>query len=59
MRDGLSGSRLTGDTIDAGMMQLQVGIARLDFSNGATVTLQAPAKFEVLSAAELVCTRVS
>lgn len=45
-----SGSRLTGDTIDAGMMQLQVGIARLDFSNGATVTLQAPAKFEVLSA---------
>ena len=31
-------------------MHLQVGIARLDFSNGATVTLQGPAKFEVLSA---------
>ena len=45
-----SGSRLTGDTIAGGMVHLQVGIARLDFSNGATVTLQGPAKFEVLSA---------
>ena len=46
----LSGSRATGDEIGGGMVQLQVGIARLDFSNGATVTLQGPAKFEILSA---------
>ena len=46
----LSGSRATGDAIGGGMVQLQVGIARLDFSNGATVTLQGPAKFEILSA---------
>ena len=46
----LSGSRATGDPIGGGLMQLQVGIARLDFSNGATVTLQGPAKFEILSA---------
>ncbi len=46
----LSGSRATGDSIGGGLVQLQVGIARLDFSNGATVTLQGPAKFEILSA---------
>ncbi|HBV62297.1 MAG TPA: hypothetical protein DEF45_04675 [Rhodopirellula sp.] len=46
----LSGSRAIGDAIGGGMLQLQVGIARLDFSNGATVTLQGPAKFEILSA---------
>ncbi|MGB1707323.1 MAG: FecR family protein [Rubripirellula sp.] len=46
----LSGSRVTGDAVGGGMVQLQVGIARLDFSNGATVTLQGPAKFEILSA---------
>ncbi|MDA7893686.1 FecR family protein [bacterium] len=48
--DWSSGPREIGDAIDGGMMQLQVGIARLDFSNGATVTLQGPAKFEILSA---------
>lgn len=46
----LAGSRVTGDPIDSGMVQLQVGIARLDFSNGATVTLQGPAQFEIISA---------
>ena len=46
----LSGSRETGDAIGDGVVQLEVGIARLDFSNGATVTLQGPAKFEILSA---------
>lgn len=45
-----SGPRVTGDAVGGGMVQLQVGIARLDFSNGATVTLQGPAKFEILSA---------
>jgi hypothetical protein len=45
-----SGPRETGDEIDGGIVQLQAGIARLDFSNGATVTLQGPAKFEILAA---------
>ena len=29
--------------------RLEVGLARLDFRNGATVTLQGPAEFEILS----------
>ncbi|MEM9366583.1 MAG: hypothetical protein AAGD07_11355 [Planctomycetota bacterium] len=40
---------LTGDSISQGKMRLEVGLARLDFRNGATVTLQGPAEFEILS----------
>ncbi len=42
--------RSAGDAIEAGVLQLEVGIVRLDFLNGAAVTLQGPAEFEVISA---------
>ncbi len=42
--------RLLGDPIGRGKIHLKVGLARLDFNNGATVTLQGPAELEVLSA---------
>jgi ferric-dicitrate binding protein FerR (iron transport regulator) len=42
--------RSAGDAIAPGVLQLEVGIVRLDFSNGATVTLQGPSEFEVMSA---------
>ncbi|MEO2033103.1 MAG: FecR domain-containing protein [Planctomycetaceae bacterium] len=45
-----SEERLPGDAIGKGKLHLEVGLARLDFHNGATVTLQGPAEFEVLSA---------
>lgn len=41
---------LLGDLIGKGTLELKVGLARLDFRNGATVTLQGPADFEILSA---------
>jgi anti-sigma factor RsiW len=41
--------RAAGDAIGTGVLQLDVGLVRLDFSNGATVTLQGPAEFEVIS----------
>lgn len=41
--------RQPGDRVGAGVLQLKVGMARLDFDNGATVTLQGPAKMEVVS----------
>lgn len=41
--------RSQGDAIGPEVLQLDVGIARLDFANGATVTLQGPAQFEILS----------
>ncbi|MEO2013205.1 MAG: FecR domain-containing protein [Fuerstiella sp.] len=41
--------RSVGDPIGRGVFQLDVGIARLDFANGASVTLQGPARFEVLT----------
>jgi len=37
-----------GDVIGAGLLELEVGIARLDFANGAMVTLQGPARFEII-----------
>ncbi len=45
-----SAERLPGDAIGKGKLHLEVGLARLDFHNGATVTLQGPAEYEVLSA---------
>lgn len=42
--------RLAGDAIAPCILRLEVGIVRLDFSNGAAVTLQGPAEFEVMSA---------
>ena len=44
-----NGERSLGDSIGQGRMRLDVGLARLDFRNGATVTLQGPAEFEILS----------
>ena len=40
--------RSQGDAIGLGVLRLDVGIARLDFANGATVTLQGPAQFEIM-----------
>lgn len=45
-----SGERALGEWLGKGRLNLEVGLARLDFSNGATVTLQGPAEFEILSA---------
>ena len=44
-----SGERVLGDGFGKGKLNLEVGLARLDFRNGATVTLQGPAEFEILS----------
>jgi hypothetical protein len=46
----VDGKRVTGHAIGAGLHKLDVGIARLDFANGVSVTLQGPAVFEVLTA---------
>lgn len=45
-----SGERALGDGFGKGELNLEVGLARLDFRNGATVTLQGPAEFEIVSA---------
>ncbi len=37
-----------GDVIGKGLLELEVGIVRLDFANGAMVTLQGPARFEII-----------
>ncbi|MEL6108946.1 MAG: hypothetical protein AAFU85_23300 [Planctomycetota bacterium] len=42
-------SRVTGDALGRGKLSLDVGLARLDFRSGATVTLQGPAEFEIVS----------
>ncbi|MGI9473799.1 MAG: hypothetical protein ACR2NZ_19815 [Rubripirellula sp.] len=39
-----------GHSLKQGVIQLDVGIARLDFTSGAKVTLQGPAEFEIESA---------
>ncbi|TWT81318.1 FecR protein [Planctomycetes bacterium CA13] len=44
-----SEERALGDGFGKGKLHLEVGLARLDFCNGATVTLQGPAEFEILS----------
>ncbi len=51
-----SEERRLGDRIVKGKLHLEIGLARLDFRNGATVTLQGPAEFEVLSADKTVLT---
>ena len=43
-----------GDLIYAGKILLDVGVARFDFRNGATVTLQGPSEFEILSAEKTI-----
>jgi hypothetical protein len=40
--------RSQGDAIGTGVLRLDAGIVRLNFANGATITLQGPAKFEIL-----------
>ena len=44
-----SEERAIGDAFGKGKLRLEVGLARLDFHNGAAVTLQGPAVFEILS----------
>lgn len=41
--------RELGDSFGSGAFFLEMGLARLDFRNGATLTLQGPAEFEILS----------
>jgi hypothetical protein len=41
--------RQDGTKIGAGLLQLEVGLARLKFANGVSVTLQGPAEFEIVS----------
>ncbi|MDG1991615.1 MAG: FecR domain-containing protein [Pirellulales bacterium] len=41
--------RSQGDRFNKGKVHLETGLARLDFCNGATVTLQGPAEFEIVS----------
>jgi hypothetical protein len=38
---------MSSGEITAGLLELQSGIARLDFDNGASVTLQGPAAYEI------------
>ena len=40
---------IVGDLIGIGVLELEVGIVRLDFTNGAMVTLQGPARFEIIN----------
>ena len=42
--------RAVGHEFGKGKLNLEVGLARLDFRNGATITLQGPAEFEILTA---------
>lgn len=44
------GERLTGYAMSGGIHELDVGIVRVDFVNGASLTLQGPAVFEVVTA---------
>lgn len=39
--------------VGAGMMEIAVGLIRIDFSSGASMTVEAPAKFEVRSSMEV------
>ncbi|MDA7893755.1 FecR family protein [bacterium] len=48
--------RVLGDRLGEGKLHLETGLARLDFLNGATVTLQGPAEFEILSTYKTVLT---
>jgi hypothetical protein len=46
--------RLLGDEFGKGKLRLEVGLARLDFRNGASVTLQGPAEFEIVSTDRMI-----
>lgn len=46
--------RVLGDEVNRGKLQLEVGLARLDFRNGATITLQGPAEFEIVSSLKTI-----
>ena len=48
--------RSQGDRFDKGKVHLETGLARLDFCNGATITLQGPAEFEIVSSDRTVLT---
>lgn len=41
--------RQEGSKTGAGLLQLELGLARLRFANGVSVTLQGPAEFEIVS----------
>jgi hypothetical protein len=46
-----------GTTLSRGRIRLKSGFAHLEFYSGATVILEGPADFEILSASEAFCTR--
>lgn len=48
--------RMKGDRFGEGKVHLETGLARLDFCNGATVTLQGPAEFDIVSPDRTVLT---
>ena len=52
-----SEDRVSGDRFGTGKFHLEIGLARLDFRNGATVTLQGPAEFEILSTDKAILSR--
>ncbi|MCP4892179.1 MAG: hypothetical protein GY904_37015 [Planctomycetaceae bacterium] len=45
--------RREGAVIGPGTLQLKIGLARLNFANGVSATLEGPAKFEVISGNEV------
>lgn len=45
-----------GDQIGKSKLHLEIGLVRLDFYNGATVTLQGPAEFEIVSTDRTILT---
>ena len=48
--------QVPGDALGKGKQSLEIGLARLGFRNGVTVTLQGPAEFEVLSTSKMIFT---
>lgn len=38
-----------GDFVGRGLLELKTGLVRLDFANGAAITLQGPARFEIFN----------
>ena len=49
-----SEERVLGEGFGKGKLHLEVGLARLDFRNGATVTLQGPAESEIVSTDRII-----
>lgn len=46
-------SVMPNQSVDSGMMEIAEGLIRIDFTSGASMTVEAPAKFEVRSSMEV------